>query len=81
MVYGQTEVTRDVMRAREALGLKTVYEAQDVAVHDIQSNRPSVSYRLAGGAHRLEADFVIGCDGYHGVCRATAKATGSLRKI
>jgi len=81
MVYGQTEVTRDLMRAREALGLKTVYEAQDVAVHDIQSTRPSVSYRLAAETHRLEADFVIGCDGYHGVCRATAKATGSLREI
>lgn len=81
MVYGQTEVTRDLMRAREALGLTTVYEAQEVAVHDIQSDRPSVTYQFAGQPHRLEADFVIGCDGYHGVCRATAKATGRLREI
>ena len=81
MVYGQTEVTRDLMRAREASGQETVYEAQEVVVHDIDSLRPSVTYQVAGQPFRIEADFVVGCDGYHGVCRATAKTTGRLQEI
>jgi len=72
MVYGQTEVTRDLMQAREASGRKTVYEADDVGVHAfIDGSRPSVRYRHAGTVHTLECDFIAGCDGYHGVCRAS----------
>lgn len=81
MVYGQTEVTRDLMQARKASGAPTVYEASSVAVHDFESAAPSVSYSLGGMSHQLHADFVIGCDGYHGVCRAAAKATGRLHEI
>lgn len=81
MVYGQTEVTRDLMQARKASGAPTVYEASSVAIHDFESAAPSVSYSLGGVSHQLQADFVIGCDGYHGVCRAAAKATGRLREI
>lgn len=81
MVYGQTEVTRDLMQARQATGYPTVYEASGVAVHDIATAQPSVSYEAEGRSYLLNADFVIGCDGYHGVCRAAAKATGRLREI
>ncbi|MBM3375167.1 MAG: 4-hydroxybenzoate 3-monooxygenase [Betaproteobacteria bacterium] len=81
MVYGQTEVTRDLMQARKASGAPTVYEASSVAIHDFESATPSVSYSLDGVSHQLHADFVIGCDGYHGVCRAAAKATGRLHEI
>jgi p-hydroxybenzoate 3-monooxygenase len=72
MVYGQTEVTRDLMQAREASGRGTVYEAEDVSVHGfIDGNRPSVRYRQGGTVHTIECDFIAGCDGFHGVCRAS----------
>jgi p-hydroxybenzoate 3-monooxygenase len=71
MVYGQTELTRDLMDARAAAGLPTVYEAHDVAVHDYGSTRPRVTYEKAGQRHEIECDFIAGCDGFHGVCRAS----------
>ncbi|HSB98701.1 MAG TPA: 4-hydroxybenzoate 3-monooxygenase [Burkholderiaceae bacterium] len=71
MVYGQTEVTRDLMDARKASGRATVYEADDVSVHDFDGTRPSVRYRQHGRTHTIEADFIAGCDGFHGVCRAS----------
>jgi len=72
MVYGQTELTRDLMDARTALGLPTVYEARDVSVHDFDSARPKVRYVKDGVAHEIACDFIAGCDGFHGVCRASA---------
>jgi len=74
MVYGQTEVTRDLMAARAAAGLPTVYEAQDVQVHGFDSTQPSVSYTHGGERHTLQCDFIAGCDGFHGVCRASVPA-------
>jgi p-hydroxybenzoate 3-monooxygenase len=74
MVYGQTEVTRDLMAARSAAGLPTVYEADDVAVHGHDTAHPSVTYVQDGVRHTLQADFIAGCDGFHGVCRATVPA-------
>ncbi|HYD74409.1 4-hydroxybenzoate 3-monooxygenase [Ramlibacter sp.] len=71
MVYGQTELTRDLMDARKAEGLETVYEALDVAVHDFDSQRPRVTYTHNGQAHEIQCDFIAGCDGFHGVCRAS----------
>jgi p-hydroxybenzoate 3-monooxygenase len=71
MVYGQTELTRDLMDARQAAGLPTVYEAHDVAVHDFGSARPRVSYVQDGRQHEIACDFIAGCDGFHGVCRAS----------
>jgi p-hydroxybenzoate 3-monooxygenase len=71
MVYGQTEVTRDLMDARSAAGLPTIYEARDVAVHDFDGTRPRVTYVKDGQTHTIEADFIAGCDGFHGVCRAS----------
>ena len=77
VVYGQTEVTRDLMDAREAAGGKTVYEAEDVSVHDFDSTRPKVRYRKDGRDHEVECDFIAGCDGFHGVCRQSVPA-GSI---
>ena len=73
-VYGQTEVTRDLMDARAAEGLTTVYEAQNVQVHDFDGQSPRVTYEKDGQTHTLHCDFIAGCDGYHGVCRASAPA-------
>jgi len=82
MVYGQTEVTRDLMDARAQAGLPTIYEAQEVSVHDFDSTAPKVRYRTGksgdGALHEIECDFIAGCDGYHGVCRASVPA-GALR--
>ena len=74
MVYGQTEVTRDLMDARSASGEPIVYDADEVTVEGFDSQQPSVSYLKDGVRHRVEADFIAGCDGFHGVCRATVPA-------
>jgi p-hydroxybenzoate 3-monooxygenase len=71
MVYGQTEVTRDLMDARSGSGEPIVYDADEVTVEGFDSKQPSVSYRKDGVRHRVEADFIAGCDGFHGVCRAS----------
>ena len=71
MVYGQTEVTRDLMAARQA---PTIYEAEDVELHDFDGN-PFVTYRRNGLTHRIDCDFIAGCDGYHGVSRASVPAS------
>jgi len=71
MVYGQTELTRDLMDARRAHGLPTVYQAQDVALHGLDTPRPTVSYAVDGVRQEIQCDFVAGCDGFHGVCRAS----------
>lgn len=72
MVYGQTELTRDLMDARRDLGLPTVYEAVNVQVHDFETAKPRVTYEKDGVTHTIECDFIAGCDGFHGVCRASA---------
>ncbi|HET8697300.1 MAG TPA: 4-hydroxybenzoate 3-monooxygenase [Gammaproteobacteria bacterium] len=71
LVYGQTELTRDLMEARAAASLPTVYEAANVAVHDFDGGSPYVTYRKDGREHRVDCDYVAGCDGFHGVCRAS----------
>src|SRR5258706_8421677 len=63
MVYGQTEVTRDLMEARAALGRTTVYEAKDVALHDFDGDAPTVTWRKEGAEHELQCAFIAGCDG------------------
>ncbi|MGX5733671.1 4-hydroxybenzoate 3-monooxygenase [Bosea thiooxidans] len=70
-VYGQTEVTRDLVEARHALGRPTIYEALDVALHDIDGASPRVTFTKDGQAHELRCDFIAGCDGYHGVSRGS----------
>jgi len=69
MIYGQTEVTADLMEAREAAGAVTVYEASEVSLHGFDGDRPTVRYSKDGIAHELACDFICGCDGFHGVSR------------
>ena len=69
--YGQTELTRDLMEHRNQLGLPTVYEATDVQLHDFDSAHAKVTYVKNGVNHSLECDFIAGCDGFHGVARAS----------
>jgi p-hydroxybenzoate 3-monooxygenase len=71
MVYGQTEVTRDLMHARAEASLPTIYQAQDVHIHDFGGTHPYVTYTHNGVSQRLDCDFIAGCDGFHGVCRAS----------
>ncbi|MCX7644032.1 MAG: 4-hydroxybenzoate 3-monooxygenase [Rhodobacteraceae bacterium] len=68
MVYGQTEVTRDLYAAQDAIGATVIHEAEDVALHDLTGS-PHVTWRDATGTHRLDCDFVAGCDGFHGISR------------
>jgi p-hydroxybenzoate 3-monooxygenase len=71
VVYGQTEVTRDLYDAREATDGKIVYNAEGVAIHDADSDAPYVTYTVDGTEYRLDCDYVAGCDGFHGVSRQT----------
>jgi p-hydroxybenzoate 3-monooxygenase len=68
-VYGQTELTKDLIDAAPGRGLDIVWEAQDVALHDIESDAPSLTYSKDGAAHRLDCAFIAGCDGFHGPSR------------
>jgi p-hydroxybenzoate 3-monooxygenase len=77
MVYGQTEITKDLMDGRAAVGAPTIYSAHDVGLHDISSEKPRVSYFAGGKAHEIDCDFIAGCDGFHGVCRASV-ARGAI---
>lgn len=71
IIYGQTEITRDLMEARAACGAETLYEAGHVSLHDIDTDRPLVRYRRHGIEGEIECDFIAGCDGFHGVSRQT----------
>jgi p-hydroxybenzoate 3-monooxygenase len=75
-VYGQTEVTKDLMDNRSALGLQTIYAAGDhVAIHDFDTQHPRVTWSKEGQDYEVNARFIAGCDGYHGVCRASVPAS------
>lgn len=78
MVYGQTEVTKDLMQARAAAGLTTVYQAEQVSLHNFDTDHPRVRYTHQGVAHEVDCDFIAGCDGFHGVSRASVPA-GALQ--
>lgn len=69
LVYGQTEVTRDLMEARAAAGATTIYEAANVQVHDVKGEKPYVTFEKNGETVTLECDYIAGCDGFHGVSR------------
>lgn len=75
IVYGQTEVTQDLYGAREAAGLRSEFEVNHVAIHDIESDRPFVTYQQNGQEHRIDCDFVAGCDGFHGISRQAIPLT------
>jgi len=69
LVYGQTEITKDLMDGRAAAGTPTVYAAYDVSLHDFHSDKPRVRYRANGKTDEISCDFIAGCDGFHGVSR------------
>ncbi len=69
MVYGQTEVTRDLMAAREASTAQTIYQAGDVQIHNMKTDSPYVTFEKDGELHRIDCDYIAGCDGFHGVSR------------
>ncbi|WP_245510682.1 4-hydroxybenzoate 3-monooxygenase [Antarcticimicrobium sediminis] len=69
VVYGQTEVTRDLYEARDKMGGAVIHEAQDVTPHDLKSDAPYLTYRLGDEPHRIDCDYIIGADGFHGVSR------------
>jgi len=71
MVYGQTEVTADLMKARQG---RTLYEAEDVELHDLEG-KPYVTFRQNGVTQRIHCDFIAGCDGFHGVARQSVPAS------
>jgi p-hydroxybenzoate 3-monooxygenase len=72
-IYGQTEVTLDLMNARRAAGLTTIYEAADVKPHDFDTDHPRLSHVKDGATREIACDFIAGCDGFHGVSRASVK--------
>ncbi len=74
MVYGQTEVTKDLMDARRAAGATSIYDAQDVALHDIDSDHPFVTFTKDGQVQRIDCEYIAGCDGFHGVSRKSVPA-------
>ena len=69
IVYGQTEITRDLMDSRARSGAETLYEVDDVSLHDVAGTKPRVRYRKGGMEHEIQAEFIAGCDGSHGVSR------------
>ncbi|MBF8732905.1 4-hydroxybenzoate 3-monooxygenase [Pseudomonas guariconensis] len=74
MVYGQTEVTRDLMQARQASGAPIIYSASQVQVHGLDTSQPFVTFEQDGQRQRLDCDYIAGCDGFHGVSRQSIPA-------
>jgi p-hydroxybenzoate 3-monooxygenase len=75
VVYGQTEVTKDLINARLACGGDLRFECDDVAIHDIESDKPRLTYASKGEPHEVVCDFIAGCDGFHGVARQAMPAS------
>ena len=75
MAYGQTQITEDLYAARDAMGGVIIDEAAEVTPHDITSDTPYITYQTQGETHRLDCDYIAGCDGYHGVSRPSIPAS------
>lgn len=75
VVYGQTEITRDLMDAAAPRGLEVIYGADHVALHGIESATPSITFNKGGTEQRIDARFVVGCDGFHGPSRRAIPAS------
>ena len=74
MAYGQTAITEDLYAARDAAGGQVIDEAADVAIHDVDSDAPYVTYARNGEAHKIDCEYIAGCDGFHGISRQTIPA-------
>ncbi|MFD1745549.1 4-hydroxybenzoate 3-monooxygenase [Rhizobium helianthi] len=83
MVYGQTELTRDLIEARAASGETSIYSAEKVQPHDFDGEKPFVTYEKDGVTHRIDCDFIAGCDGFHGVSRKSVpeKSIKTFEKV
>ncbi len=83
MIYGQTELTRDLMEQRQATGAMTVYDAINVCPHGFDGPSPYVTYEANGVTHRIDCDFIVGCDGFHGISRKAvpARAITTFEKV
>ncbi|MBB5539137.1 4-hydroxybenzoate 3-monooxygenase [Rhizobium giardinii] len=83
LVYGQTELTRDLIERRQADGRLTIYEAANVTPHDFDGQTPFVTYETDGATHRIDCDFIAGCDGFHGASRKAVpeKAIRTFEKV
>lgn len=83
MIYGQTEITIDLMDACAARGIPLIFEAGNVALHNIGSAEPSITYTKDGVEQRLDCNFIAGCDGFHGICRPSlpGAAASILEKL
>ena len=75
VVYGQTEITKDLMDAAPERGLEVIYEAEDVTLHEIEGDAPFVTFRKDGAEQRIDARFIAGCDGFHGPSRQAIPAS------
>src|SRR5437667_1226380 len=75
MAYGQTAITEDLYVARDAAGGEIIDEARNVALHDLTSTRPHVTYEKNGQTRRIDCDYIAGCDGFHGVSRQSIPAS------
>jgi len=73
-LYGQTEVTRDLYDARDAAGGTVIHDAEDVTIHGADTDAPGLTWREGDEPRRLDCDFVVGCDGFHGVSRRSIPA-------
>jgi p-hydroxybenzoate 3-monooxygenase len=78
LIYGQTEIVKDLIAARLDAALPLLFEVADVAVHDLETDRPRITFAHGGERHEVECDLIAGCDGFHGVCRPSIPA-GVLR--
>ena len=74
VVYGQTELTKDLMDASEGRGLQVIYEAEDVSLHDVEGEAPFVTFTKGGREERIDCRFIAGCDGFHGPSRKAVPA-------
>jgi p-hydroxybenzoate 3-monooxygenase len=74
MVYGQTEVTRDLYAARDKAGGVVIHGVEGTTLHDLDTDKPYVSYQIDGVTHRVDCDFIAGCDGFHGPSRKAIPA-------
>jgi p-hydroxybenzoate 3-monooxygenase len=83
MVYGQTEVTHDLMECRETIGALSIYDAVNVQPHDFDGQAPYVTYEKDGAEHRIDCDFIAGCDGFHGASRKAVpeKSVHTFEKV
>ncbi len=71
MVYGQTELTKDLMDARSLSDMSAYYRANDVQLHNVHSDKPAITFRCDEDDYRIDCEYIAGCDGFHGVSRKT----------